>query len=372
MPSKVPFIRPRFPSAEQLQEDIAAITQNNWFSNFGPLEREFRSRLAEYVGGEVMAATVNNATTGLIAAIAALLPRGNNTRNIAIPSFTFAAGAHAIVWHGYRPLWFDIEEESLQPSLHSFRELLSGPHPLDAVLLTSTFGIGNSEIVEWEHLTSEIGIPLIIDSAAGFGSRLPNEELLGARGACEVFSFHATKPFGIGEGGAVFSRNSELIDEIVRFTNFGFEGGQGAASLGLNGKLQEINAAIGLRQLSEFESKLQMRQDLVQRYKNSLATLPLAVPRGLELSSASFLPAVFEDPRDAEAALEQLAAANVDARRYYAPPVHVQTAFRSFETTVSLAVTESVATRTVGLPVLADMSDEEFSRVASAVVSVFS
>lgn len=363
----VPFIRPSFPAAAALAEDLDAIVSANWYSNFGPVELRFREAVAEYLGAlPEQIVTMNNATTGLMAALAAFLPRGDGSGAIAIASFTFAAGAQAILWHGYRPAWMDIDAETLQPSLSSFRELLNHDPGVKAILLTNTFGIGTVEIEEWESLAAELGIPMIVDSAAGFGSRYADGARLGLHGSCEVFSFHATKPFAIGEGGAVVCRDVENAARMREFTNFGFSPDLGATSIGLNGKLQELNAAIGLRQLRTFDQILTAQRATFDLYEKLLSGLPLRFPEGSRESSLCFASAVLDRPV-ATALLEALAEASVDARRYYSPALHRQPRFTEFLPAVGLEETEDISTRIISLPLLPDMTEEEVRLVSNVV-----
>lgn len=369
MTEYIPFIRPDLPDPNLLSGDLAAIGQANWYTNFGPIEREFRKDIASFLEQPgLFVATMNNATTGLMAALAGLLPRGDGNSHVAIASFTFAAGAQAIIWHGYKPAWFDIDAVSLQPSIASFRALLANEPNISAILLTNTFGIGNSEIGEWEDLADSLGLPLIIDSAAGFGSRYLSGELLGSRGDCEVFSFHATKPFAIGEGGAVTTRSESLADQMRRFTNFGFGASQGAIEIGLNGKLQELNAAIGRRQLTAFGDSLQSRRAVLDHYITAFAELPLIFPSAIRESSVCFASVILNSPGSLDGTLASLRDARIDVRTYYSPQLHHQPWFRRFAPKVSLTESEDTSKRVISLPVLPNMKPEEITSVTNAVV----
>ena len=371
MSSRIPFIRPSLPKIGTLMGDFESIIEANWYSNFGPLEQGFRAAIANYLGiSSESVATVNNATTGLMAALAAFLPRGDGQKAIAIASFTFAAGAQAIIWHGYQPAWIDIDTVSLQPSLDSFDELCASGCRVSGILLTNTFGIGTADIDAWESRAEQLGVPLIIDSAAGFGSRYPDDELLGNRGDCEVFSFHATKPFAIGEGGAVVCRTPEAATKIRQFTNFGFAHREGAIAVGLNGKLQELNAAIGIRQFETFDTGLSSRRSVFEQYRNALGNLPLRFPSGSLESSLCFASAVLDDPI-AEPVIGSLAEDSIDARSYYSPALHLQPWFASIIPVVGLRNTERLSSRMVSLPILPDMTVEEAERVIDVVVGYF-
>lgn len=370
MTMRVPFVRPTMPSPDSVGAAFRNVVDSNWYTNFGPQEQVFRQGLERYVGNGVHAATVANATIGLMGALSATLPRGNGREYVAVVPFTFAAGPQAIVWHGYRPAWFDVDSDTMQPSLESFEALTETGTPLSAILLTNTFGIGNGEIARWEERASELGIPLVIDSAAGFGSTYAGGELLGARGACEVFSFHATKPFSVGEGGVVLSRDPEITTRIMQFTNFGFENREiGASHLGLNGKLSEVHAAIGNAQLERIDAILESRRQALAFYMERLQGASVSYPARLECSSVGFVSLAIDTTVRRDAIMAALRSEGVDAKTYYAPGVHHHPFFSESETLVSLQVTESLGSRMLSLPVLGDMTEAEIEYVCQAVAA---
>jgi dTDP-4-amino-4,6-dideoxygalactose transaminase len=322
MSFKVPFIRPVFPRSTVIGEDFDAIVESNWFTNFGPMERRFSAGIAEYIGGENYSVTFTNATIALVAVLQEALGRGDDRSFVIVPSFTFAAGPEAVEWAGYRPVFVDIDPVTLQPSIDEARTLIEDGLNIAGILLCNTFGIGNPRIAEWETLASQAGLKLIIDSAAGFGSEYSSERRVGSAGLAEVFSFHATKPFAVGEGGAVVTRDAELVSRLISFQNFGFSGGRGAHRLGLNGKLQEINAAIGLRQLAGFDTAIKSRHAVLAGYQRALADSGVSFPAAIELSSVCFATILLSTSDARDGALARLLSAGVEARAYYAPALH--------------------------------------------------
>lgn len=361
----VPFIRPNFPDSRLVAADFDEIQESNWFTNFGPKERSFSNRIAGFVGDGTHAITVANATLGLIALIHVRLGRGDGTRGVVVPSFTFAAGPEAIEWCGYRPVFIDIEVDSLQPSLAGARAAVE-KIDVAGILLCNSFGIGNAEIHEWEDWARGAGLPLLIDSAAGFGSAYPDGRLLGSAGDAEVFSFHATKPFAIGEGGAIVTRDAALVEQLRSFQNFGFGPERRVASLGLNAKLPELSAAIGLRQFQGFEDRLERRRAVVARYRCLLGP-EWRMPAFAELSSVCFATVVAPDVRAREEALNRLESAGIEARRYYDPIVTDQPHFVSSEIVGRLPITREITSRVMSLPVHDHMSDAIVDRIAATV-----
>jgi dTDP-4-amino-4,6-dideoxygalactose transaminase len=366
----VPFIRPVFPASAVIASDFDAIVESNWYTNFGPMERRFAEAIADTVGAGYRAVTFANATVGLLALVHSTLGRGDDTKYVIVPSFTFAAGPEAIIWAGYKPLLVDIDPVSLQPSLDAARSALSsGGFAIAGVLLCNTFGIGNAEVEEWETLAADAGVPLLIDSAAGFGSAYSDGSPVGTRGLAEVFSFHATKPFAIGEGGAVVTRDNELADRLAAFQNFGFRNRNGAADIGLNGKLQEINAAIGLRQLETFDGAVASRQNVVEQYRGALADTSVYFPHNIERSSVCFASVIFDGVDARERARIALTSAGVEVRSYYSPVVHEQPFLRDAARIGELATTDDIAKRILSLPVHQNMNPEHVERIVSTIVN---
>lgn len=358
----IPFIKPRFPAPEAIAADFAEIVASNWYSNFGPKEREFSARIEQYVAQDTHAVSIANATIGLMAALTSVLGTGDGRRSVIVPSFTFAAGPEAIEWSGFAPLFIDIEPESLQPSLDGARQAVDEAD-VAGVLLCNSFGIGNSRIREWEDWARSAGLPLIIDSAAGFGSRYSDGQRLGAAGAAEVFSFHATKPFAVGEAGAILTRDAALADRLRSFQNFGFGTDRQTEALGLNGKLSEFSAAIGLRQFDGFDAVVSRRQEILRRYRDRLG-VGWTLPTGADSSSVCFATMVAPDARARDAAWQRLTEGGIEVRRYYDPVVHRHPHFRARATVSELPVTDDIASRVLSLPAHETLSDGQIERVS--------
>jgi len=368
MPSEIPFIRPNFPTPEALAADYRSILSSNWFTNFGPMERRLSAAMAAFVADDVSATTSANGTLALLGAVQATL--GTGTGLVLMPSFTFVAAAQTVVWTGRRPLFVDVHPDTWQPDLGSARLALeTAEEPVAGILLANVFGVGNPEIAAWEELARQYGVPLVIDSAAGFGSWYSDDERVGARGACEVFSMHATKPFAVGEGGAVVSKDAELVAAVDRFANFGFDAHRASVSLGLNAKLSELSAAIGLRQLPELDHRLEQRRKVFGIYRDVLGA-DFGFQVNAERSSLCFASLRCRSAAHKAAVLDELAAQRVDGRDYYNPPLHRQPYFADTPqgfAAVDLSTTEDLCERIVSVPIHDDMADSDIERIVHAL-----
>lgn len=368
MQFNTPFIKPSFPSAEELSEDYKKIVDSNWFTNFGPFEKQFSQEIGNYIGDEYTAVTFSSATAGIIASVLGILGKGDGSRYIIMPSFTFVAGADAIVWCGYKPLFVDIETDTLQMDINEARDCIEEKNDeVAAVLLCNAFGVGAPNVSEWEKLVQATDKPLIIDSAAGFGSFYSDDHKVGQAGDCEIFSFHATKPFAIGEGGAVVTKNTKLAKVMTEIQNFGFSANKNAANLGFNGKLQEINAAIGLRQLKVFDEVLENRRRILGRYQTELRDDKYRTQANAERASVCFAAVVVNDAKERDSKLDALHKISVDAKVYYNPPVHQQAYFNDSTCHGSLANTNLICSSILSLPVHGGMSDADIDKIINTL-----
>lgn len=369
MSKEVPFIKPKLPSAEELTEDLQRIRANNYYSNSGPVYHEFKEEIEKYLGQDLTAVMVSNATLGLMLAIKAIMGKTRAKKYVAIPSFTFAAGPLAIKWCGLEPLFFDVDAKTTQPHPEHIKEILKNyGDELAGVVLLNNFGIGNESLHEWEELLGSKKIPFIIDSAAGFGSTYSNSNLLGGEGVCEIFSFHATKPFGIGEGGLITTKDKKLAHQLEAMKNFGFNQEKETEFFGMNAKITELDCAIALRILEKFPDTLTDRRRTYKRYKSHLRSKKVAFLPGAEKAAIQFA-TILVDPTKRDLIIETLKKNKIEARTYYAPAVNTFSLFKDCPSS-DLTNTVELSKRVISLPVHPDMEPEVVDRICGIIKEV--
>jgi dTDP-4-amino-4,6-dideoxygalactose transaminase len=363
------FQRPQLPPPEAIERYLALAREERWFSNFGPCGVLLRERLREVTGCD--AVPVVNATLGLVVTIAALRRRAPDAATEAlVPSFAFAASAQAPVWNGLEPVFVDVDPEHWHLAPERLERALDERGGRVAVVIAlSSFGTPPPVEVRtrWQAACTDAGVPLIVDSAAGFGARARDATPIGAQGDAEIVSFHAVKPLAIGEGGAVFSRDAELAAEITRLIQFGFDERREALSRnGINAKLSEPSAAIALAALDEFDEQLSARRAAASLIIDRLPW-GFAAQTEHELGTWQFVPvkAPSADRRDAV-----LAAANdvVEVRTYY-DPLHLMSGFTDIARAGDLRVTEELGRRMLSLPMANDLADTEVDDIVAVVES---
>ncbi|MGN6427683.1 MAG: DegT/DnrJ/EryC1/StrS family aminotransferase [Leifsonia sp.] len=359
MSFEIPLIRADFPPVEDVAADYEVIMASGRFSNFGPREQRFRQGIARRLGVPGVA-TYSSATIGLVAALATLVGIGDGRRRIVLPSFTFAAAAQAVEMLDFVPAFVDVDERTLSADPDRIRDLIEDG-PTAGLLLANPFGIGSAAAADWERVAVTAQLPLIIDSAAGFGAEYPDGSPVGGHGDAEVFSFHATKPLAVGEGGAVTTADEDLADQLRSASNFGFDGGRESVRWGLNGKLSELHAAIGIRQLDRLDGILAERRRVLGWFSEALGRH--RVPDNVERSTLAFLPLILDEGADRDGVVAALAAEGVEARTYYAPALHRHPRFAGAPRG-PLDVTERIEDRVVSLPVHEGVTRDVVARMA--------
>ncbi|MEJ7893296.1 MAG: DegT/DnrJ/EryC1/StrS family aminotransferase [Solirubrobacteraceae bacterium] len=360
----VRFQRPAMPSAERIEHHFSAAREARFFSNGGPCVQRLAVELEARTGAPAI--PVGSGTAGLQAAVAAVTGPPEAGRPVLVPSFTFVATVQAVLAAGHAPHLVDVAPDHWHLDPAALTAALERRRPV-AVLAVSTFGTPPPPEVReaWSRACREAGVPLVLDSAAGFGAEAEDGTPVGAQADVEVVSFHATKPFAIGEGGAVFAKAPEAFEAASRMTNFGFDADRRVVEdRGLNAKMSELHAATALAALETFDASLARRRASAGRVLEHAGHLDLQ--SGCARSTWQYVPVRFADEATAAAA-EARAIAAVETRRYY-QPVHLEPAFADLPHD-GLAVTEDLARRIICFPMAADLSDEEERRIAAAITA---
>ena len=360
----IPVARPLLPTAAQLLPYLSRIDAARIYTNHGPLVLELRSRLAQHLSmpdGAVVCAS--SGTSALVGAIIAAAGRASPERPLAIvPAFTFAATAAATEQCGYRPYLADVDAADwmLDPGKLASHPMLG---QVGLVVPVAPFG-RPLPLSRWTEFRCRTGIPVVVDAAASF---VAVSQEPGCRGEIPVcLSFHATKCFSTGEGGAVVCTDTELVRRTARTLNFGVLDVRDCRSPGTNGKMSEYHAAIGLAQLDGWDDRSAMWAEMAARYRtqfenmglaDALHTMPQTGPNYVLLRCPRF---------GVDRILECLAECGVDYRYWYGAGLHRQSYYAELPRD-DLNVTDGLATRLVGLPTAPDLPQAAISRIAAAV-----
>ncbi|MFA9270350.1 MAG: DegT/DnrJ/EryC1/StrS family aminotransferase [Baekduiaceae bacterium] len=352
--------RPNIGDRAQLHARIEGALERGWLANDGPLIAEFEDRVCDLVAAEHCVA-VSSATVGLQLVARAL----DLTGEIVMPSFTFIGTAHAFTWLGLTPVFVDID-----PATHNV-----DPAAVEAAITTSTSAIVGVHVWgRWcdvdalEAIADRHGVPLILDAAHALATT-DRGRLVGAGGRAEVFSFHATKVAGAGEGGAITTDDGELAHRLRRMKNFGFAGYDRVVSGGTNAKMPEFSAALGLTSLDALDEFVALNLRNYDRYAHGLAGLPgvrLVEFEPGERHNWQYVVAEIDEPGLRDALVTVLHGERVLARRYFAPGCHLMEPYGR-EGAVRLPATEAVADRVLVLPTGTSISEDDIDTICAII-----
>jgi dTDP-4-amino-4,6-dideoxygalactose transaminase len=352
--SPIAVLRPRLPSAEALLPWLRQMDASGIYSNNGPLNRVFGSGLAALYGvPDAMVMPVASGTAGLISTLLALRVEAGTL--CMVPSWTFAATGHAARAAGLAPWLVDVEEQTgmLTPDMAEAL-LAEAPGPVGAVMPVVPFGMP-FPYAAWEEFQERTGVPVVIDAAAAFDTLKPCA-------VPAVVSLHATKLFGVGEGGFVACTRAELLLEVERAGNFGFYGSRIAAIPATNGKLSELHACVGLAGLEAWAEQRRACLRVCSALAEALSGHPgvaLQPGWGQDWISSTCIVRCDRDARSMEATL---AANGIETRRWWGHGLHQQPAFTACPRT-DLPVTDRLARQTIGLPCHLGLSTADIVRI---------
>jgi dTDP-4-amino-4,6-dideoxygalactose transaminase len=341
--------RPNIGNRERLLERIGDILDRKWLTNRGPYVEEFERRIASMLGVKHCIAMCNG-TVALQIGVRAL----GLTGEVIVPSLTFIATAHAVHWQGLTPVFCDVD-----PDTHNL-----DPSRVERLITPRTTGIVGvhlwgrpCEVDVLTDIARRHNLRLLFDAAHAFGCAHEGQ-MIGNFGDAEVLSFHATKFVNAFEGGAIVTNNDDLAATVKLMHNFGFEGYDRVVSVGSNGKMSEVSAAMGLTSLESMDAFVDVNYRNYKHYSRYLQGVPgLRQVAYNEAETCNYQYIVLEvDEASMGIGRDQLMdilwAEGIIARRYFYPGCHGMEPYRSCfpHAGSSLPETEGLVKRLLCLP----------------------
>jgi len=362
----IPLLVPDLPRAEELLPYLLRIDANKKYTNFGPLNRDFEERIGAILskpGLPVNVLTVANCTLGLELALQALgVGRGDR---VLVPALTFVATATAVIRIGATPVFADVDPDtwSLTPSI---ARRAAKEYGLKAAIPVSTYGCA-LDTDDWDDFVADTGISVVVDAAGAFG----NQQV--GRTFDVVYSFHATKSFGIGEGGAIASMDEKRLARIKQLSNFGIDTSRSVVTeIGTNAKLSEYHCAVGLAMFDRWDA---MTSERIAHMSGYLSLLRVRCPwlvfqDKIREGIYPLLTVRLPDGVSASEVLLRLANEGIDCRRWYCPPLHRHDALVEFPHMREIPTVEALGDSLLGLPYFLSMSRTQMERVAESLSRV--
>lgn len=355
----IPVTKPFLPPIEEYQKYISGIWQRNWLTNNGPLVNELELNLKEYLDVRHML-YLSNGTIALQIAIKALNLKGE----IITTPFSYVATTSSIVWEGCTPVFVDIDENSLNIDALKIEAAIT--KNTTGILATHVYGNPcNIDLIE--QIAKKHQLKVIYDAAHCFGTKYKGKSIF-SYGDISTTSFHATKLFHTIEGGAVFCQDPDLLKKMSYLRNFGHDGPEKFAEIGINGKNSEFHAAMGLTNLKYANEILAKRKTLHDYYSAALLNLKVKKQTICEQASYnySYYPIIFQDNASLTKSIEALNVNLIYPRRYFYPSLNELPYVKKIE----LPISSEISQRVLCLPLYHTLSVEEIDFVARILLRV--
>lgn len=340
------------PPQEEYNNIVKRAWDKIWLTNRGELTLDLESKLKDYLNVDNIIIT-NNGTIPLQIALKLL---GNNQEIITTP-FSYVATSAAIVWENCKPVFVDIHPDYLTIDESKIEGAITTK--TTAILATHVFG-NPCHLEAIEAIAKKHHLSVIYDAAHSFGVRYKNQSIFNF-GDVSTCSFHATKLFHTGEGGAMFCKNKELFDKLFYSHNFGHNGPLNFHGLGINAKISELQSAMGLAVFPYMDFIIDERKKVVEFYNSNLN---FKLTRTIEIRentdwNYSYYPLIFDNEDTLLRVQNALNENNIFPRRYFYPSLNTIEYIKASE----MPISESIASRILCLPLYVGLLKEDIEKI---------
>ncbi|MDE5417462.1 DegT/DnrJ/EryC1/StrS family aminotransferase [Labilibaculum sp. DW002] len=364
---KILVTRPQLPPLNEFIPMLEDIWDSRWLTNNGKYHEEFEKALAIFLGVPYVSLFANG-TLALMAALQCLRVKGE----VITTPYSFVATTHSLWWNGIKPVFVDIDPVygNLNPDLI---EAAITPETT-AILPVHVYG-NPCKVEAIQNLADIYGLKVIYDAAHAFGVKLKNSSVLNY-GDLSILSFHATKVFNTIEGGAIISHDLKTKKRIDFLKNFGIADETTVVAPGINAKMNELQAAYGMLQLKYFDTAIDGRKHITDKYKEGLEGI--AGIRFLNEATNvdynySYFP-IFVDElefgRSRDDVFEELKKYDIYGRRYFYPLISEFSAYRGLPSAKGLDVAYELSRQIICLPLYPDLADEVVETIVSIILEM--
>jgi dTDP-4-amino-4,6-dideoxygalactose transaminase len=354
--------QPFLPPFEEFAESLKKIWENKWLTNDGEFHQQFEKKVCEFLEVENIS-LFTNGTLALITALQALRITGD----VITTPYSFVATTHALWWNGIRPIFVDIEPDYCNINPDGIEAAIT-PRT-SAILPVHVYG-NPCQVEKIQKIADIYGIRVIYDACHAFGVKLNNTSVLNF-GDLSVLSFHATKVFNTFEGGAIVCHDKKTKQRIDYLKNFGFADEVTVVAPGINAKMNEFQASLGLHQLNYYSEVVEKRKRITELYREQLKDIVgIRVLRDNPdlFYNYAYFPIFIEKTkygRSRDEVYNLLMANNIYSRRYFYPLISQFPPYRGFPSAriENLPVATKIANEVLCLPIYPDLDLRDVERI---------
>ncbi|WP_339817904.1 DegT/DnrJ/EryC1/StrS family aminotransferase [Paenibacillus sp. FSL R7-0216] len=345
------------PDREKYKKYVDDIFDSGWLTNNGKMVQKLQGDLEQYLGVKNLL-LVSNGTLALQVAYKILDLKGE----IITTPYSFVATTSSIVWEGLTPKFVDIDEQTLCLNPQNIEDLIT--ENTSAIVATHVYG-NVCDVEKIQEIADSKNLRVIYDAAHAFGVKYKDQSVLNY-GDISILSFHSTKVFHTIEGGALIIPDDNLFNKAKKMINFGIEGPEVISELGINAKMNEFQAAMGLCMLDDIDEIIKKRQDVFNSYLEAFYMEPnvkvLSFPENSS-QNYSYFPVIFQTESLLKRVIERLHQIDVNPRRYFYPSLdtldYVESDFKE--------ISNSISDRVLCLPLYDSLSSIDQRRIIHTI-----
>ncbi len=361
--------RPLLPEIEELSVMLESIWESNQLSNNGNMVKQLERELGGYLGSDQLS-VFSNGTVALQIACRALRLSGE----VITTPFTFAATVHSLMWSNIKPVFCDIEEETFNINPDCIEALIT--ENTTAILPVHVFG-RPCNVEKIQKIADKYGLKVLYDAAHAFGVKI-DEKPISAFGDVSMFSFHATKIYHTIEGGALTFNSPYLKERADSLRNFGIRDTGAVMEPGTNGKLNEVQAAVGILLLKRVEAEIEGRKKVTGLYRNYLDNIPgITVSSDVDGVTHNYPYFVIRVDKDryglsCDEVFLKLKEYNVISRRYFHPLCSNFQCYRDIPTAAAsrLPIANKVADTVLSLPLHGRLDADHVEKICDIIKGI--
>lgn len=365
MTTKTYVTQPYLPPLEEFLPSLRQIWDSHQLTNAGPFHEQFETALAKHLGVPHVA-LFSNGTLALVTALQALRITGE----VITTPYSFVATSHSLLWNGIKPVFVDIEPHSFGLDPDKIEAAITPQ--TTAILAVHVYGFP-TQVERIQKIADTYGLKVIYDAAHAFGVKHQGVPLVG-NGDLSVLSFHATKVFNTFEGGAIICPDAKTKQRIDYLKNFGFADEVTVVAPGINGKMNEFQAALGLLQLQHIQHCISQRQQIDAHYRQALGGIEGIeipdIPADTEHNYSYFPILVTEQyPLSRDALYWSLREADIYARRYFYPLISDFSMYRGLPSASqqNLPKANKISRQILCIPIYPDLKETEQMQVIDII-----
>lgn len=353
----IPVTKTYLPNKEKYKAYVDRIYDSGWFSNNGTLLQELEQRLKHYLGVKHII-LVANGSLALQLSYKALSLKGE----VITTPFSFVATTSTLIWEGLSPIFADIDPDSYNLAPGNIEPLIT--KHTSAIIPVHVFG-NPCEVEAIQTIATKHGLKIIYDAAHAFGVNYKDQSVLNY-GDVSTLSFHATKLFHTIEGGAIITNNDEIAKKIRLLMNFGITDPSTIKSVGINAKMNEFEAAMGLCVLDEIEAITMQRQKIGNKYTEKLQEhIKFQKWNELSTNNYAYAPVLFENEVQRQEVEASLKKSQIIPRRYFFPSLDT---LDYLDTNTICTVSRNIASRVLCLPIYPGLHTSQQNNILECII----